>query len=115
MFERPKSGERAVLVHMALGGPVDPDEMQEFIDLATSAGAEVMELVSGSRNQPDPRLFVGKGKAEEIRQIIESEEAELVIFDHNLSPSQERNLEQYFKCRVLDRSGLILSISLRTS
>jgi len=85
MFERPKSGERAVLVHMALGSPVDPDEMQEFIDLATSAGAE-------------------------IKQVIESEEAELVIFDHTLSPSQERNLEHFFKCRVLDRSGLILDI-----
>jgi GTP-binding protein HflX len=110
MFERPQSGERAVLVHMALGSPVDPDEMQEFIDLATSAGAEVMEMVSGSRSQPDPRLFVGRGKAEEIKQIIEAEEAELVIFDHSLSPSQERNLEHYFKCRVLDRSGLILDI-----
>lgn len=110
MFARPKSGERAVLVHMALGSPLDPEEIQEFEDLAVSAGALPVDLVSGSRNQPDPRLFVGKGKAEEIKQLIESEAAELVIFDHGLSPSQERNLEQFLQCRVLDRSGLILDI-----
>ena len=110
MFERPKSGERAVLVHMALGSPLDPEEIQEFEDLAISAGALPVELISGSRAQPDPRLFVGKGKAEEIKQLIESEGAELVIFDHSLSPSQERNLEQFLQCRVLDRSGLILDI-----
>lgn len=110
MFERPKSGERAVLVHMALGKPLDPEEVQEFQELAVSAGALPVELVSGSRSQPEPRLFVGKGKAEEIKDLIEQEEAELVIFDHSLSPSQERNLEQFLQCRVLDRSGLILDI-----
>ena len=110
MFERPQSGERAVLVHMALGRPIDPEEIQEFLDLSQSAGADPVEIISGSRNQPEPRLFVGKGKAEEIKEVIEREEAELVIFDHSLSPSQERNLEQFFQCRVLDRSGLILDI-----
>lgn len=110
MFERPQSGEKAILVHMALGKPLDADDLQEFIDLAESAGAEPLEVVSGSRNQPEPRLFVGKGKAEEIKQLVDSLDAELVIFDHSLSPSQERNLEQYLKCRVLDRSGLILDI-----
>jgi len=110
MFERPKSGERAVLVHMAIGRAIEQDEVNEFYDLAVSAGAKPVSLISGSRYQPDPGLFVGRGKAEEIKEILELEEGELVIFDHSLSPSQERNLERLFQCRVLDRSGLILDI-----
>jgi GTP-binding protein HflX len=110
MFERPKAGERAVLVHLDLGVTRDQDEINEFRDLALSAGAEIVSLVYGSRQQPDPKLFVGRGKAEEIRQIVAEESADLVIFDHTLSPSQERNLEREFKCRVVDRTGLILDI-----
>ncbi|MEW8585317.1 MAG: GTPase HflX, partial [Candidatus Thiodiazotropha sp.] len=110
MFERPKAGERAVLVHLDLGAARDQDEIDEFRDLALSAGAEVITLVSGSRQQPDPKLFVRRGKAAEIKQIVELEGADLVIFDHTLSPSQERNLEREFKCRVVDRTGLILDI-----
>lgn len=110
MFERPKSGERAVLVHINLGGVTDPDELQEFKELAVSAGAEAVALVGGSRKQPDPHLFVGRGKADEIKQLVQVEQAELVIFDHTLSPSQERNLEREFTCRVVDRTGLILDI-----
>ena len=110
MFERPRSGERAILVHITQQGQPDPDELQEFRELATSAGALVLELVAGARHAPDPRFFVGSGKAEEIHALVEAEQAELVIFDHDLSPSQERNLEKLFQCRVLDRSGLILDI-----
>lgn len=110
MFERPKSGERAVLVHLALGKALDPDEINEFTDLARSAGAVPLQTVTGSRNQPEPRLFVGSGKAEEIRELVEREQADLVIVDHSLSPSQERNLERLLQCRVLDRNGLILDI-----
>jgi GTP-binding protein HflX len=110
MFERPKSGERAVLVHLDLNSVRDPDEINEFRDLAVSAGAELVGFVSGSRRQPDPKLFVGRGKAHEIGQIVFAEKAELVIFDHTLSPSQERNLEREFGCRVVDRTGLILDI-----
>ncbi|MES9990343.1 MAG: ribosome rescue GTPase HflX [Candidatus Thiodiazotropha sp.] len=110
MFERPKAGERAVLVHLDLGVARDQDEIDEFRDLANSAGAEIVCLISGSRQQPDPKLFVGRGKAEEIREIVAEEGADLVIFDHTLSPSQERNLEREFKCRVVDRTGLILDI-----
>ena len=110
MFERPKSGERAVLVHIDIGGSADPDELEEFTDLALSAGAEPIEFISGSRQYPDPRFFVGRGKAEEIKQVVQQEQAELVIFDHALSPSQERNLEREFSCRVVDRTGLILDI-----
>ncbi len=110
MFERPKSGERAVLVHIDLGNGADPDELEEFTDLAVSAGAVPVELVGGSRQNPDPRLFVGRGKAEEIKHLVSGEKAELVIFNHALSPSQERNLEREFECRVVDRTGLILDI-----
>jgi GTP-binding protein HflX len=110
MFERPQAGETAVLVHVSRQGAADPDELQEFRELATSAGAQIAELVTGVRRTPDPRYFVGKGKAEEVHALVESLQAELVIFDHALSPSQERNLEALFQCRVLDRSGLILDI-----
>ena len=110
MFERPQTGERAILVHVALRGPADPDELQEFTELARSAGAEVLELVSNQRKVPDSRLYIGSGKADEIRELIVAHRAELVIFDNELSPSQERNLEKIFQCRVLDRTGLILDI-----
>jgi len=84
--------------------------MREFVELASSAGAEVAALIHGSRKTPDPRLFVGRGKLEEIRQALESLNGEVVIFDHALSPAQERNIERELKCRVLDRTGLILDI-----
>ena len=110
MFERPKSGERAVLVRLAVGEAQDPGALEEFRELAGSAGALPVAVITGSRRTPDPRLFVGEGKAEEIRQALGDTAAELVIFDHALSPSQERNLEKLFACRVLDRTGLILDI-----
>jgi GTP-binding protein HflX len=110
MFERPQSGERAVLVHLDLNIPNEPDEIEEFHELALSAGAVVAAFVKGSRRQPDSKYFIGRGKVEEIKQIISSEGAELVIFNHTLSPSQERNLESDFHCRVIDRTDLILDI-----
>jgi GTP-binding protein HflX len=110
LFERPRSGERALLVRIGLGGPPGKDELSEFEALASSAGADVLRLVTGTRRAPDPRLFIGSGKAEEIRELVAATGADLVLFDHALSPSQERNLEALFKCRVLDRTGLILDI-----
>ncbi len=110
MFERPQVGERAILVHIGFHGAPEPEELHEFRELARSAGAEPLALVTGQRHAPDRRLFVGSGKAEEIHQLVRLHEAELVIFDHDLSPSQERNLEKLFECRVLDRTGLILDI-----
>ncbi len=110
MFERPASGERAVLMHLDMGVKADRDELDEFRLLAAAAGAEPVAVVRGSRRTPDRRLFVGRGKAEEIKAVIAAEEAELVIFNHSLSPSQERNLEREFQCRVVDRTGLILDI-----
>jgi len=110
MFERPQSGERAILVHLDLGTKAEAEELEEFQLLVSSAGAEPVAFIQGSRRSPDPRLFIGRGKAEEIQSTIAAEEAELVIFNHALSPSQERNLEREFKCRVVDRTGLILDI-----
>ncbi len=110
MFERPDTGERAVLVHQDIGMRSDPEQLSEFTDLVISAGAEPLVTVVGSRQSPDPRFFIGRGKVEEIENAIAAAEAEVVIFNHELSPSQERNLERAFKCRVVDRTGLILDI-----
>ena len=97
-------------MHLSLDKPESSQDFTEFQELAASAGAECVALITGRRRTPDPRLFVGGGKAEEIRDAARSGGAELVIFDHALSPSQERNLETLLQCRVLDRTGLILDI-----
>ena len=110
MIERPDAGERAVLVHLDLGRVAEPDEREEFRLLAAAAGAQVLAELGGSRAVPDPRLFVGSGKAEEIKDLVQATGAELVIFNHPLSPAQERNLERLLQCRVVDRNGLILDI-----
>ncbi|RZV34794.1 MAG: GTPase HflX [Chromatiales bacterium] len=110
MFERPQSGERAVLVHASTDGLPDESEREEFAELARSAGAVITGELVSSRRRPDPRFFIGKGKLDELRTIIKDAEAELVISAAALSPSQERNLEKELQCRVLDRAGLILDI-----
>ena len=110
LFERPGGGEQAVLVHIDFADGGQREDPDEFRDLAASAGAEVAAFVNGQRKTPQPRLYIGSGKLEEVRQLVESTGAELVIFNHALSPSQERNLERELRCRVLDRTGLILDI-----
>lgn len=110
MFERPDVGERAVLVHIDFTAYEDSEDLEEFRELVTSAGVEPVAVVTGSRKQPSPRLFVGEGKLEEIRDTITASEADVVLFNHALSPSQERNIERELKCRVLDRTGVILDI-----
>jgi len=110
LFERPDVGERAILVHIEFSSNTEGEDLGEFVDLVGSAGVEAVATVTGSRNQPSPRLFVGEGKLEEIRQAIQLYETDVVLFNHALSPSQERNLERELKCRVLDRTGVILDI-----
>lgn len=110
MFERPQSGERAVLVHASSDGLPDDSEREEFAELARSAGAVVAAELLSSRRRPDARYFIGKGKLDELRKLIEQDDVELVIFSAALSPSQERNLERALCCRVVDRAGLILDI-----
>ncbi|TBW56862.1 GTPase HflX [Marinobacter halodurans] len=110
MFERPDVGERAVIVHLEISSHNEPEDLGEFVELVRSAGVEAVDTVTGSRNQPSPRLFVGEGKLDEIRSSVLASEADVVLFNHALSPSQERNLERELKCRVLDRTGVILDI-----
>ena len=110
MFERPRTGERAVLVRLGLGAPIDPEDLEEFTQLALSAGALPVATVTGRRERPDPRYFLGTGKAAELREVAAANDAEVILVDHALSPSQERNLEKLIERRVLDRNGLILDI-----
>jgi GTP-binding protein HflX len=110
VFERPRTGERAVLVRLGLGARVDPEDLQEFTQLAVSAGALPVATLTGRRERPDPRYFLGSGKAQELRGIAHASDADVILVDHALSPSQERNLEQLIERRVLDRNGLILDI-----
>lgn len=110
MFERPQSGERAILLHASTGGTPDLNEREEFAELAVSAGAIIVDQLVSSRQRPDSRYFIGKGKLDDVQQCVEAHDAELIISSAPLSPSQERNLEQTLKCRVLDRAGLILDI-----
>lgn len=110
MFERPSGGERAILVQLALHDLNAEDALAEFTELAWSAQAEVLSCVLGTRTTPEAKYYVGLGKAEEIREQVVALDAELVLVNHELSPSQERNLERLLKCRVVDRSGLILDI-----
>ncbi|MCM2972854.1 ribosome rescue GTPase HflX [Larsenimonas suaedae] len=109
-FERPGSGETAVLVHIDFQAAEQFEDAGEFMELVRSAGATPAALVNGTRRHPDPKTFLGTGKLDELRDTIAAHEAELVLFNHALSPSQERNLERELKCRVLDRTGLILDI-----
>jgi GTP-binding protein HflX len=110
LFERPRSGERAILVHAAAGGAPGDLEREEFAELATSAGAIVVDELVCARRRLDSRFFIGTGKVEELAEIVRQSQADLIIFSSGLSPSQERNLEKSLNCRVLDRSGLILDI-----
>lgn len=110
MSDRPSGGERVVLVHVNFPSGSMEEDLDEFRELAISAGADIVAIVTGTRYVPDTKYFVGSGKAEEIRDTVRAHEAQLVIFNHVLTPAQERNLERLINCRVLDRTGLILDI-----
>lgn len=109
-FDRPDGGETAVLVHIDLEAEQDQEDPLEFEELARSAGAIPVLFIKGTRKKPDAGHFVGSGKLDEIATAVKEHQAELVLFNHSLSPSQERNLEKHLQCRVLDRTGLILDI-----
>ncbi|HKK23500.1 MAG TPA: ribosome rescue GTPase HflX [Pseudohaliea sp.] len=109
-FDRPASGEVAVLVHMEMGREREAEDPREFEELVLSAGGDPVAYLMGRRDAPHPGTFVGSGKVEEIAEVVRAHDAQVVIFNHTLSPSQERNLERALKCRVLDRTGLILDI-----
>ena len=109
-FDRPESGEVSILVHILINSESERQDPEEFEELAISAGAMPVAYLKGSRKQPSPNYFIGSGKLEELSAAVESHKAGLVLFNHSLSPSQERNLEKHLNCRVLDRTGLILDI-----
>jgi GTP-binding protein HflX len=110
LFERPQTGERAVLVHVNFLSRVDEDQIQEFRELACSAGADPVACITCSRRSPEPKYLIGEAKAAEILATLKQEHADLVLVNHTLTPAQERNLERFLQCRVLDRTGLILDI-----
>jgi len=108
LFDRPESGERAVLVHLTFRS--GQEDLLELKELAKSAGTDPVFVITGSRKRPDPKYFVGKGKLEELKAAVETYGADVVLFNHPLAPSQERNLEGALAVRVVDRNGLILDI-----
>lgn len=108
MFDRPGSGERAILVHVQT--QAEPEDLSELRELALSAGALPLAVVTGKRQTPDSRFYIGTGKLEELSLAVAEHQAELVLFNNMLSPSQERNLEKALSVRVVDRTGLILDI-----
>lgn len=110
MIDRPAKGTRTLLVSLDIGALRPQSWHDEFVELAASAGADIVGVISGRRHTPTASLFVGSGKAEEIKGQVQATGAEVVIFNHNLTPAQERNLERLLQCRVLERTGLILDI-----
>ncbi len=109
-FERHEGGESAILVHLDLNDDREREDPQEFMELVSSTGVSCAAFLTANTRQPNPRYFVGPGKVQEIRDLVVLHDADVVLFNHALSPSQERNLEQQLKCRVIDRTGLILDI-----
>jgi GTPase len=110
MFERPRGGNRAVVVSLDFGDPDYAESVDEIRRLSDSAGAEIASVVGGRRARPDPAAFAGSGKVEQIALRVSETDSDLVIFNHDLSPAQQRNLEKKFGCRVVDRTSLILDI-----
>jgi GTPase len=110
MLERPASGDGAVLVSLDFGGPEYAEGLNELIHLTESANVAVRAVVEGRRERPDSALYAGKGKVDEVGEGLRASGASLVIFNHDLSPAQQRNLEERLKCRVIDRTALILDI-----
>lgn len=110
MFERPSGGDAVVLVSVDFGDADYAESLQELRHLVTTAGMQIRATVEGKRQSPDAKYFIGSGKAEELKLMLESSESKVVAFNHDLSPSQQRNLERFLQARVVDRTGLILDI-----
>jgi GTP-binding protein HflX len=110
LFDRYEAGEQAILVHINFTQDEEWEDLSEFEMLVSSAGVNALHVVTGSRKTPLPKYYVGEGKAQEIADAVKTVDADIIIFNHALSPAQERNLEQLCQCRVIDRTGLILDI-----
>ena len=110
MFERSRKGENALLIQPHAGGPPDEGALEEFADLARSAGATVVATLNARIDRPNSAILIGTGKLEEVKAACDATGADLVLVNHPLSPGQERNLEKALERRVVDRTGLILDI-----
>jgi GTP-binding protein HflX len=110
MFERPNEGKSACVISINFGDTDFEESVEEIKELVLSADMNIVSTVNIKRSVPDPKYFLGSGKAEEVKFIIQESKADTVIFNHNLSPSQERNLEKYLSTRIFDRTALILFI-----
>jgi GTP-binding protein HflX len=110
MLDRPDGGDAVVLVSLDFGGTDYVESLEELHQLAESAGLEVRAVVEGRRDRPDTTYFIGSGKVDELAAALLATDAKLVVFNHDLSASQQRNLEKRLACSVLDRTGLILDI-----
>jgi GTP-binding protein HflX len=110
LFERPQRGERAILLHVGVGSAVTEEDQQEFHALALSAGADIVATLVSARDTASPRYLIGSGKLDELQALVAEHDADLVLVDHELSPRQQKNLEDELKHRVVDRAGLILDI-----
>lgn len=110
MFDRPVGGDASVLVSVDFGDPGYEESLQELRQLVVSAGMSITGTVESRRPKPDPKFFVGSGKADELLAMMKAVDAKVAVFNHDLSPSQQRNLEQLLEARVIDRTGLILDI-----
>jgi len=110
MHESTTASNAAILVSLDLGAPDYAESLEEFRLLVESAGVNSVAMVGGKRQKPDPKLFAGSGKVDEIALMVEEQEVPLVIFNHDLSPAQMRNLAAVLNVRVIDRTMLILDI-----
>ena len=110
MFERSKKGEHALLIQPHAGGPPDQDSLEEFTDLARSAGATVAGVLTARIDRPNAAMLIGTGKLEEVKAAADASGADLILVNYPLRPGQERNLERLLERRVVDRTGLILDI-----
>ena len=109
MIDRHAGGERALVVHVTFTDSHE-DDIAEFTELAVAAAVDPCQHLNARRAAPDPKFFIGSGKAEELARLVAEHRIEVVLFNRDLSPAQERNLERLVECRVLDRTGLILDI-----
>ncbi len=110
MLDRPETGERALLVHLKARDPRLTADLCEFRELALSAGAEVIDTITANSDRPNPKFLIGTGKVDEVQQLVAAQKIDVILVNHSLSATQERNLEEACKCRVVDRTGLILDI-----
>ncbi|KQT37569.1 GTPase HflX [Methylophilus sp. Leaf414] len=110
MFDRPSGGDAVVLVSVNFGDADYEESLQELRHLAGTAGLNISATLEGKRQSPDPKFFIGSGKADELKALMATYESKVAAFNHDLSPSQQRNLEKFLEARVVDRTGLILDI-----